>query len=194
MVRLIEVETDEGYTVTCKVIEEDDECVHVIELVPNKPNCYTFSNRQTYTLNRIVEDYGDVEVEDIGLYKKGDREGEFKRTLKNKIIELKTLHMDQPVICKVLEDLGDELLVSYLKKDSNFYTFMEGAYAIPTSQLLSVYNVDELEDTGEYYVVSETPFKIFQKVDSLSDEDYVESSQSESESISDVSLEDEDET
>jgi len=87
--------------------------------------------------------------------------------------------------------LGDELLVSYLKKDSNFYTFMEGAYAIPMSQLLSVYNVDELEDTGEYYVVSETPFKIFQKVDSLSDEDYVESSQSESESISDVSLEDE---
>ena len=68
---------------------------------------------------------------------------------------------------------------------------MEGAYAIPMSQLLSVYNVDELEDTGEYYVVSETPFKIFQKVDSLSDEDYVESSQSESESISDVSLEDE---
>jgi len=51
-----------------------------------------------------------------------------------------------------------------------------------------VYNVDELEDTGEYYVVSESPFKIFQKVDSLSDEDYIESSESESESMS---LEDE---
>jgi len=191
MVRLIEVETDDGYTVMCKVLEEDDECVHVIALVPNTPNCYTFSDRKTYALNRVVEDYGDVEVEDIGLYKKGDREGEFKRTLKNKIIELKTLHMDQPVICKVLEDLGDELLVSYLKKDSNFYTFIEGAHAVPTSQLLSVYNVDELGDTGEYYVVSESPFKIFQKVDSLSDEDYVESSESESESMS---LDDEDET
>lgn len=192
MVRLIEVETDDGYTVTCKVIEEDDECVHVITLIPNTTNCYTFSDRKTYALNRVVEDYGDVEVEDIGLYKKGEREGEFKRTLKNKIIELQSIDMDRPVICKVLEDLDDELLVSFLRKHpSNFYIFTEGAHAVPTSQLLSVYNVDELEDTGEYYVAGETPFKFFQKVDSLSDEDYVESSESESESMS---LEDEDET
>ena len=191
MVKLIEVETDDGYTVTCKVIEEDDECVHVIALIPNTTNCYTFSDRKTYALNRVVEDYGDVEVEDIGLFKKGEREGEFKRTLKNKIIELQSIDMDRPVICKVLEDLDDELLVSYLKKDSNFYIFTEGAHAVSTSQLLSVYNVDELEDTGEYYVAGETPFKIFQKVDSLSDEDYIESSESESESMS---LEDEDET
>ena len=86
----------------------------------------------------------------------------------------------------------DELLVSFLRKHpSNFYIFTEGAHAVPTTQLLSVYNVDELEETGEYYVAGETPFKIFQKVDSLSDEDYIESSESESESMS---LEDEDET
>ena len=36
MVKLIEVETDDGYTVTYhKVLEQDNEHVHVIELVPN---------------------------------------------------------------------------------------------------------------------------------------------------------------
>ena len=91
-------------------------------------------------------------------------------------------------ICKLLEDMGNEYLVDeFICKRNGTCMFSGKPQTVSKESVCGYYDVTEIEYTGLYRKVSENAYEPIYD----SDEDYEVSSESESESLSDISLEDE---
>jgi len=91
-------------------------------------------------------------------------------------------------ICKLLEDLGDEYLVDeFICKRDGTCRFSGKLQTVSKESVCGHYDVTEIEETGLYRKIGENDYEPIYD----SDEDYEVSSESDSESLSDISLEDE---
>lgn len=91
-------------------------------------------------------------------------------------------------MCKLLEDLGDTYLVDeFICKRDGTCRFSGKPQTVSKECVCGHYDVTEIEETGLYRKIGENDYEPIYD----SDEDYEVSSESDSESLSDISLEDE---
>ena len=97
---------------------------------------------------------------------------------------------DTVQIARIIHEHNDMYAVNFLEKvKPEKYNFNRETELVPKESVVGFYDVEKLEDTNLYFINHRGDYEL---VDDSEDEDYVCSDESETESESDISLEDED--